>query len=190
MVAACLLAVQVAGAQTPEPRFASLTTSRVLVVPAQDVAGAPDRTAWLTRFDSVLTSRLVDGGIGSGWAYARDAIRYQRQNPTYLPDARMLGAQPLAAANIKDGMALPDVFAMRVRSYTGLANSRTAVVPIAAAVDTTSTPRSASLRIAIIDTPSRKVVAITSVASPFAGSALAAADSLAVGVARLFVRTQ
>jgi hypothetical protein len=167
-----------------------MTTTRVLVVPAQDAAGAADERAWLTRFDSLFTARLHDGGIGAGWAYARDAVRFQRQNPTYLTDARLLGAQPLAASNVKDGMTLPDPFAMRVRAYTGLANSRTAIVPVLATIDSAATPPTATLRIVIIDSPSRKIVAATAVTSPFSGDALAAADSLATAAARLFVHVQ
>ena len=178
-----------AAAQAP-PRFEQLTATRVLVVPAQEVSGVTDARAWLMRFDSVLTSQLQDGGIGAGWAYARDAARFQRQNPSYLTDPRVLGTRPLAAANVKEGMTLPQPFASRIRAYVALADSRVAVVPALAAIDSSASPSSATLRLVLVDAPASTILAALTVSSTFAGTAAAAADSLAAATARLFVRTR
>jgi len=79
------------GTRTASPPFASMTTSRVLLLPAQELTGAADARVWLARFDSVLTARLVEGRVGSGWAYPRDAARFARSNPTYVSDPIGMG---------------------------------------------------------------------------------------------------
>lgn len=183
---AALLPVMAAVAQTP-PRFAPMAGTRVLVVPAQEAAGVADARAWLARFDSVFTAQLHDGGIAAGWAYPRDAVRYQRQNPSYLTDPRVLGTRPLAAANVKEGMTLPEPFASRIRAYVALADSRAAVVPVTMSVDTTSVPANATLRLVVVDARASNIVAALTLASPFSGGPASAADSLANAAARLFV---
>jgi len=172
------------------PRFANLTTSRVLVLPAQEVIGAQDKTAWLARFDSLFTARLADGGIGAGWAYAGDAVHYMRQNPAYLSDPHMMGTQALKAEKIKPGTPLTEPFASRLRAYVAIANSRNAIVPVAARLDSTVTPHVAKLQVAIVDARLSQVVLTLAVDAKYEGAPIAAAESLAAAMARLFVSNQ
>lgn len=168
------------------PRLAPLTASRLLVLPAQSAAGANDPRLWLARFDSVLTAQLESRGPGAGWAYARDAIRYQRQNPSYLTDARSLGTYALNDDRVRENSVLPEPFASRLRAYIGIADARLTLVPVAATFDTTVSPRVATLRLVVADGRAVRVVGVYSVTSPYA-DVTAAADSLALQTARLFI---
>jgi hypothetical protein len=175
-----------AGAQEA-PKFAPMTASRILVLPAQEVAGAPETRAWLARFDSVFTARLEDGGIGNGWAYPRDAIRYARSNPTYVSDPRSMGAQPLKAEKVKSGFALPEPFASRIRALVAIADTRHAIVPVVVRIDSTTTPRTAKLQLMFIDAKLSRVDWSGTIEVKFTGAPAVAADSLAMTTARLFV---
>jgi hypothetical protein len=178
------------GGGTPAtPPLASLTASRVLVLPAQEVTGAGDATAWLVRFDSVFTEQLQTGGIGAGWAYAHDAVGYSRRNPTYVADPRAIGAQPLKNERAtREGFALPEPFASRIRTLVAIAETRTSVVPVVARLDSTARDgRIARLQITIVDARASRVVWGGTVESRFDGAPLVAADSLARVAARLFV---
>lgn len=167
-----------------------MTTSRALVLPAQEVAGVAEPRVWLTRFDSVFTARLENGGIGKAWGYARDAMRYARQNPTYATDPRSMGAQPLKSEKVRNGFSLPEPFATRSRVLTAIGNARHVVVPVAATIDSTTTPRSAKLQVTIVDPKASRVVWTGVITASFSGTTLAVADSLAAGAARLFVANQ
>jgi hypothetical protein len=171
-----------------EPPHGALTTSRILLVPAQGVGGAPAPAAWLARYDSVLTGRLHDGGVGSAWAYARDTERFWRQNPTYLSDPRTLGAQPLMGDKVKEGFVLPEPFGSRLRAYVALADARFALVPVAAVVDSVPVVRQARLRLAIVDGRLNRVLSVVDVSTAYQGAPQFAADSLAFVTARLFVK--
>jgi hypothetical protein len=168
------------------PPLAPLTASRLLVLPGQSVTGASDPRAWLARFDSVVTAQLEDRGPGAGWAYARDAIRYQRQNPSYLTDARALGTRALADERVRENSVVPEPFASRLRAYVGIADARLTLVPVAATLDTTRTPRVATLRLVVADGRTARVVGAYTVTSPYSVG-MAAADSLALQTARLFI---
>lgn len=157
-------------------------------MPAQGVGGAPTPATWLARYDSVLTGRLADGGVGEGWAYPRDTERYRRQNPSYLTNPRALGAQPLMGEKVKDGFVLPEPLGSRLRAYLALADARFAIVPVAAVVDSASAVRQARLRLAVVDGRLSKVLTVIDVSSAYQGAALAAADSLALVTSRLFVK--
>ena len=176
-----------AAAGQESPRFASMSSSRLLLVPAQEVLGTSDGRAWLARFDSVLTVQLEEGGIGKGWAYPKDAVRYARLNPTYTSDPYTLGAQPLKSDKVKDGFDLPEPFASRLRALLAIADARTAVVPIVARVDSTAVPRVVRLQLMFVDGRSRQVLWTGTLEAKYAGHALAAADSLALMTSRLFV---
>lgn len=169
------------------PKFAQMTASRILVLPAQEVAGAPETRDWLARFDSVFTARLEDGGIGPGWAYPRDAMRYARSNPTYVSDPRAIGAQLLKGDKIKAGSLLPEPFASRVRALIAIADGRHAIVPVVIRIDSTTTPRSATLRLMIVDAKLSRIDWIGTLEAKFTGLPAVAADSLALTTARLFV---
>lgn len=174
--------------QAAAPRFGAMTTSRVLLLPAQEVGGAPEARAWLTQFDSVLTARLEDGGVGSSWAYPRDAARYARMNPTYLADPHTMGAQPLKIANVKEGFALPEPFASRVRALLAVADARDAIVPVAARIDSTKSPHVAQVQLTFVDGRASTVMWNGILEVKFEGAPRVAADSLANAVARLFVQ--
>jgi hypothetical protein len=169
------------------PKFGSMTTSRLLLLPAQEVTGTTDGRAWLARFDSVLTSRLEAGGIANGWAYPRDAIRYNRQNPTYTSDPRLMGVQPLKNEKIKDGFSLPEPFASRLRALLAVADARTTIVPVVARIDSTASPRTARLQLALVDGRLSRVLWTGTIEVRYEGTTSAAADSLAFMAARLFV---
>ena len=173
-------------AQTP-PKFGSMTTSRLLLLPAQEVTGTADGRAWLARFDSVLTARLEAGGIANGWAYPRDAIRYNRQNPTYTTDPRLMGVQPLKSDKIKDGFSLPEPFASRLRALLAVADARNTIVPVVARIDSTTNPRAARLQLTLVDGRLSRVLWTGMLEVKYEGSTTAAADSLALMTARLFV---
>ena len=175
-----------AAAGQAAPPLAPLTASRLLVLPAQSVTGTSDPRAWLARFDSVVTVQLENRGPGAGWAYARDAIRYQRQNPSYLADARAMGTHALADDRVRENSVVPEPFASRLRAYIGVADARLTLVPVAATLDTTKVPRVATMRLVIADGRTARVVGAYTVTSPYA-EAIAAADSLAVQAARLFI---
>jgi hypothetical protein len=164
-----------------------MTATRMLVLPAQEVSGAPETRAWLTRFDSVLTGRLEDGGIGPEWAYARDAIRYARSNPTYISNPLAMGAQLLKGSKIKAGTPLPEPFASRVRALVAIANARQAIVPVVVRIDSTTTPRTAKLQLMFVDAILSRVEWMGTVETKFLGMPGVAADSLAIITARLFV---
>lgn len=172
----------------PSPPFASMTTSRVLLLPAQELAGAGDTRVWLARFDSVLTVRLVDGGIGSAWAYPRDAARFARMNPTYVSDPHAMGVQPLKNDKVKKGFSLPEPFASRLRGLLAVGDARDAIVPIIARIDTTQAPRSVKLQLMLVDGRASTVTWTTTIDAHYDGGPAVAADSLAAAVARLFVR--
>lgn len=161
----------------------------MLVLPVQDVTGAADAALWLARFDSVFTEQLHAGGIGAGWAYARDAIGYARRNPTYVADPKAIGAQPLRNERAtREGFALPEPFATRVRTLVAIAETRTAVVPVLARLDSTGPDgRLARLQITIVDARASRVVWGGTIESRYDGAPLAAADSLARVAARLFI---
>lgn len=165
-----------------------MTTSRALLLPAQEVTGVAEVRVWLARFDSVLTSRLENGGVGTGWAYPRDAMRYSRQNPTYATDPRAIGAYALKTEKARSGFSLPEPFATRARVLSAIANARAVIVPVAAAFDSTKTPRAGQMQVTIVDPKSSRVVWTGVVTAAFAGGAIEFADSLAAGAARLFVR--
>jgi hypothetical protein len=165
-----------------------MTTARVLLLPAQELAGANDTRAWLARFDSLLTVRLVDGGIGTGWAYPRDAARYSRMNPTYVSDPHSMGAQPLKNDKIAKGFSLPEPFASRLRALIAVGDTRDAIVPVVAKLDSTKTPRTISLRLVFVDGRASNVMWAGTVEARYDGAPAVAADSLAAAVARLFVR--
>jgi hypothetical protein len=169
------------------PKFAHWTASRILVLPAQEVAGAPETRDWLSRFDSTFTARLEDGGIGPGWAYPRDAARYARSNPTYISDPRAMGAQLLKGEKVKAGVPLPEPFASRVRALVAVADARRVLVPVVVRIDSTLTPRSAKLQLMLVDALTSRVEWVGTVESRFIGAPAIAADSLAVTTARLFV---
>ena len=175
-----------AGAQEA-PKFAPMTAARILVLPAQEVAGAPETRAWLTHFDSVFTARLEDGGIGPGWAYPRDAARYARSNPTYVSDPRAMGVQLLKGDKVKAGTALPEPFASRIRALVAIADARNAIVPVVVHIDSTVTPRVAKLRLMFVDAKLSRVDWVGTIEVKFTGAPAVAADSLAMTAARLFV---
>jgi hypothetical protein len=169
------------------PRFAPMTAARILVLPAQEVAGTPETRVWLTRFDSVFTARLEDGGIGPGWAYPRDAMRYWRSNPTYVGNPQAMGAQLLKGDKVKSGFALPEPFGSRVRALVAIADGRHAIVPVVARIDSTVTPRVARLQVMIVDAKLSRVDWVGTIETKFTGVLAIAADSLAINTARLFV---
>jgi hypothetical protein len=165
-----------------------MTTSRVLLLPAQELSGAGDTRAWLARFDSLLTARLVDGGIGSGWAYPRDAVRYARSNPTYVSDPRTMGVQSLKSDKVSKGFSLPEPFASRLRALLAVGDARDAIVPIVAKIDSTKSPRAVQVKLTFVDGRASKVMWTGTIAAHYDGGPGLAADSLAAAVARLFVR--
>ncbi len=169
------------------PRFASMTTSRLLVLPAQEVTGTADGKAWLARFDSVLTARLEAGGLANGWAYPRDAIRYNRQNPTYTSDPRVMGVQPLKSEKTRGGFSLPEPFASRLRALLAVADARTTIVPVVASIDSIAAPHTARLQLTFVDGRLSRVLWTGVLETRYEGNAAAAADSLAAVTARLFV---
>ena len=175
-----------AGAQEA-PKFAPMTASRMLVLPAQEVSGTPETKAWLTRFDSVFTAHLEDGGIGPGWAYPRDAARYARSNPTYVSDPRMMGVQLLKGDKVKAGTALPEPFASRIRALVAIADARHAIVPVVIHIDSTTTPRTAKMKLMFIDAKLSRVDWTGNIEVKFNGAPAVAADSLAMTTARLFI---
>jgi hypothetical protein len=189
MTAVALFGATPAAAQEA-PRLASLTASKLLLFPAQEMTGAPESAAWLTRFDSLLTVRLRDGGIGAGWAYPADAIRYYRQNSTYLTDPFAIGAQPLKSEKAKAGVQLPDVLHTRLRMFVALADARNTMIPIIAHIDTVASPRSARMQLTIVDARINSIAWTGIVEAKFDGVPAHAADSLANAVARLFVSKQ
>lgn len=164
-----------------------MTASRILLLPAQEVAGAPETKAWLARFDSVFTARLEDGGVGPAWAYPRDAARYARSNPTYVSDPRAIGAQLLKGDKVKSGVPLPEPFASRVRALVAIADARNAIVPVVVRIDSTTTPRTATLRLMFVDALTSRVEWVGTIQTKFTGPPSVAADSLAFTTARLFV---
>ena len=184
-------AAQSAQAATPQaPVLGGMTTSRALVLPAQEVLGVVDQRVWLARFDSVLTSLLENGGIGRSWAYPRDAMRYARQNPTYAADPRAIGALPLKNEKVREAFSLPEPFASRTRMLTAIGNARNVIVPVSATVDSVASPRTGQLLVTIVDPKVSKVMWSGTVTSSFMGGPLDFADSLAVATARLFVARQ
>jgi hypothetical protein len=180
------IAAAPAGAQDA-PKFAPMTAARMLVLPVQEVAGSPEAKVWLARFDSVFTARLEDGGIGPGWAYARDAIRYARSNPTYVNDPRTMGAQLLKGDKIKAGVPLPEPFASRIRALVAIADARHAIVPVVVRIDSTTTPRTAKLQLMFIDAKLSRVDWSGVIEVKFTGAPAVAADSLAITTSRLFI---
>jgi hypothetical protein len=164
-----------------------MTASRILVLPVQEVAGAPETQDWLARFDSVFTARLEDGGIGPGWAYPRDAMRYARSNPTYVSNPRTIGAQLLKGDKIKAGVPLPEPFASRVRALVAIADARHAIVPVVVRIDSTTAPRTAKLQLMFIDARLSRVDWSGLIEVKFTGAPAVAADSLAASTARLFI---
>jgi hypothetical protein len=169
------------------PKFAPMTAARILVLPVQEVAGAPETQAWLTRFDSVFTALLEDGGIGPGWAYPRDAMRYARSNPTYINNPKAMGAQLLKGDKVKAGVPLPEPFASRLRAMVAIADARNAIVPVVVRIDSTTTPRTATLRLMFVDAKLSRVDWVGTIGVKFTGAPAVAADSLAMTTARLFI---
>lgn len=169
------------------PKFSSMTATRILVLPAQEVAGTAESRAWLTRFDSVFTVRLEEGGIGPGWSYPRDAIRYARSNPTYVSDPHFLGAQLLRGDKVKPGNPLPEPLASRLRALIAIADGRTAMLPVIVRIDTTVTPRVAKLSLMFLDAKLSRVDWVGTIEAKFTGASIVAADSIAFTAARLFV---
>lgn len=159
----------------------------MLLLPAQEVAGVADTRQWLARFDSVLTSKLVAGGIGSGWAYPRDAVRYARNNPTYVSDPHAMGTQLLKSDAADKGFSLFEPFASRLRTILAVADARDAIVPVVATLDTVAQPATAKMKLVFVDGRGSKLIASIILDVKYAGQASAAADSLASAVARLFV---
>lgn len=172
------------------PPLASMTASRALVLPAQEMLGASDARQWLARYDSVLTVLLDEGGIGRSWGYARDAMRYARQNPTYAADPRAIGALPLKNEKLRSAFTLPEPFASRARMLSAIGNARAVIVPVSATLDSTKTPPSGQLLLVIVDPKSSKVAWSGTLNTAFVGGPLAFADSLASVTARLFVARQ
>lgn len=170
-----------------EPRFASYVTSRLVVLPGQAVLGAGPARPWLDQFDATLTGALENGGVGSGWAYPRDVIRAARRNPTYAADPLALGAQPLQSDRARAGTNLPEPFGSRTRALLALNDARFAVVPVAARIDTTQSPAMAELRLTIIDVRQSQILWTGIIETRFTGPLSAAADSLALRTAGLFV---
>jgi hypothetical protein len=187
LLAAAVLCSSAPAAAQNAPKLGALTASRLLVLPVQEVTGTAEGRAWLVRFDSAFTVRLEDGGIGPGWAYPRDAVRYARSNPTYVSDPRVMGAQLLKGNGVKAGVPLPEPFASRVRALVAVADARHAVVPIVVRIDSTASPRTATLQLAIVDARLSRVDWIGTIDTPFSGSPSLAADSLAMKAARLFL---
>lgn len=183
-----ILAVVARPARSQEsPKYASMTTTRLLLLPAQEVTGTPEKVAWLTRFDSVLTARLQDGGIRDGWAYPKDAVYYARQNPTFLSDPHLMGTQALKAEKIKAGTPLMEPFGSRIRAFVAITQTRNAIVPVSARIDSTVTPRTARMQVALVDARLSSVLLTWTVETRFTGNVSVAADSLALVMARLFV---
>lgn len=166
-----------------------MTTARVLLLPAQELSGATDTRVWLARFDSLLTARLVDGGVGSSWAYPRDAARYARSNPTYVSDPHSMGVQLLKSDKVAKGFSLPEPFASRLRALIAIGDTRDAIVPVVAKLDSTKTPRTIQLRLMFIDGRASNVMWAGNIEAHYDGVPAVAADSLAAAVARLFVRS-
>jgi hypothetical protein len=98
-----------------------------------------------------------------------------------------MGVQLLKGDKVKAGTTLPEPFGTRLRALVAIADARNAIVPIVARIDSTVTPRMARLHMAFVDAKLATVQWIGVLESPFAGNAAAAADSLALVAARLFV---
>lgn len=177
-------------AQPAPPPLASMTASRALVLPAQELLGAADARTWLARYDSVLTALLEEGGIGRSWGYARDALRYARQNPTYAADPRAIGASPLKNEKVREAFALPDPFASRTRMLSAIGNARAVIVPVSATLDSTKAPRTGQILLVIADPKASRVAWSGTLTTAFAGRPIDFADSLASATARLFVARQ
>ncbi len=177
---------RVSGAQG-EPRFASYVTSRLVVLPAQEVTGMGPARAWLDQYDSQVTAALEAGGIGEGWVYPRDVIRAARRNPAYASNPLALGAQPLKSEKAREGTPLPEPFGSRTRALLALGDARFAIVPVSARIDTTQSPAYAELRLSIIDGRQSRVLWTGILETRFTGPPSVAADSLALRMADLFV---
>jgi hypothetical protein len=177
---------RVAGAQD-SPRFASYVTSRLVVLPGQEVIGAGPARPWLDQFDATLTATLENGGVGAQWAYPRDLQRAFRRNPTYASNPQTLGAQPLKSEKAREGTTLPEPFAGRTRALLALSDARFALVPVAVRVDTLQSPAYAELRLSIIDGRQSTILWTGIIETRFTGPLTAAADSLALRTAGLFV---
>lgn len=186
-IALCLGGAVSVGAQEAAPRLAGYVAERVVVLPLQSVAGPVAAQPWREAYDAALTAALTDGGLGGGWAFAPDVQRLARRNPTYAADPRALGAQPLAAERAKAGTPLPEPFASRLRTLLGLNDGRLALVPVAVRVDTAQVPAYAELRLSLVDGRERRILWTAILETRYTGPAEAAADSLALRTAALFL---
>jgi hypothetical protein len=140
------------------PPLAGFTAMKVSITPAQlwhaDTAGWSRTVDWArTRLalDSAVQAVLEERGLARKWAYASDMVRTARRNPTYAGDPYALGVARLRTAELKVGMALPQLRADNLRPFTALNDTRYALIP----VDLRAQGEGVVLRIVLVDTRSR-----------------------------------
>jgi hypothetical protein len=78
-------------------------------------------------------------------------VRTARRNPTYASDPYALGVARLRTAELKVGMAIPQLMADNLRPFTALNDTRYALIP----VDLRAQGDGVVLRIVLVDTRSR-----------------------------------
>ena len=127
----------------PSAPLAPYAAVKVAVVPVQfyraDSSGSvtPPALAMRAAFDSLLSEAMDEHGLKGTWATPADVIRSAKRNPTYLSDARNLGAFPVRhGINNKDAQ-IPDPLASNLRRVVALHDARYLLMPVELHVDAT-----------------------------------------------------
>jgi hypothetical protein len=162
-------AAQEAVAVPPGPPLGGFTAMKVSITPVQtwnpDSAGWSRSVVWATTrlaLDSALQAELEDRGLAKKWAYASDMVRTARRNPTYAGDPYSLGVARLRTAELKVGMAIPQLMADNLRPFTALNDTRYALIPVSLRVE----GEGVILRIVLVDTRSRTLTWAGELVSP------------------------
>jgi len=154
-----LLLLVTAAAALPAQQAAPLAqyaAVKVAVLPVQFFKA--DSGAWVTpaampmrvAFDSLLSDALEEHGLKGMWASPADVLRAARRNPTYVNDARNLGAFSLRNGVGKEG-EIPDPLAGTLRRVVALHDARYALMPVELRVDNGPQGGSLAVRLLLID---------------------------------------
>ncbi len=184
---ASLLAQDPKTAVPAGPPLAPFASMRVAIVPIQ--LWRPDSIGWSreinwgrTRLavDSALQAVLEERGMGRKWAYASDAVRSARRNPTYASDPYSLGVGRWRNTPPEGGEVLPGALADNLRSVTALGDARFALIP----VELRAQGDAVVLRLILADTRTRQIVWAGDLLSPAGAKML---EELATRVANLII---
>jgi hypothetical protein len=158
LVLARPLVAQEQPAAPATPPLAGFTAMKVSITPMQlwhaDTAGWSRSVEWpkvRVALDSAVQAVLEERGLAAKWTYASDMVRTARRNPTYAGDPYALGVARLRTAELKVGMAIPQLMADNLRPFTALNDTRYALIP----VDLRAQGDGVVLRIVLVDTRSR-----------------------------------